>query len=48
MVSQNDPAATPTPDGAQDYPQEVAQTSDAGVDVDPAATPEAPAEEPEV
>ena len=34
MVSQNDPAATPTPDGVQDTPQEVAQTSDASADVE--------------
>ena len=34
MVSQNDPAATPTPDGVQDIPQEVAQTSDASVEVE--------------
>jgi len=34
MVSQNDPAATPTPDGVQDIPQEVAQTGDAGADVE--------------
>ena len=34
MVSQNDPAATPTPDGVQATPQEVAQTSDASVEVE--------------
>jgi chromosome segregation ATPase len=34
MVSQNDPAATPTPDGVQDTPQEVAQTGDASADVE--------------